>query len=232
MCVILTYIRTSLIVKASQTDPADFSVIEEESELFRIPPGGVKIMKAMRTLLQEKNFESVTTAEISRVAGVNEALIYRYFGDKRGLLHRILAAYFRVHLARIRLDVDEVAEAINKLKTLIKGTISFHKKNSVFSRILLLEVRNHPTYFESEAYGLAKDYSRLINEIIEQGIEFNEIRNDIPLSCMRDIIIGSIERACMRPAIFDRDFDESLLAENLAEAVIGGLRTPITSGQS
>ena len=99
---------------------------------------------------------------------MNEALIYRYFGDKRGLLHRILAAYFRVHLARIRLDVDEVTGEVDKLETLIKGTISFHKKNSVFSRILLLEVRNHPTYFESEAYGLAKDYSRLINEIIEQ----------------------------------------------------------------
>ncbi|MCP4350888.1 MAG: helix-turn-helix transcriptional regulator [Desulfobacterales bacterium] len=27
---------------------------------------------------------SITTSEISRVAGVNESLIYRYFKDKRG----------------------------------------------------------------------------------------------------------------------------------------------------
>ena len=184
-------------------------------------------MQALRLLLQQKNFDSITTAEISRVSGVNEALIYRYFKDKRGLLHKILAEYFRVHLAQIRLDVGETQGAINKLRTLIKGTISFHKRNSVFSRILLLEVRNHPTYFESEAYDLAKKYSRLINEIVELGIKDHEIRQDIPLSCMRDIIIGSIERACMRPAIFDRDFDEELLAGNLADAVIGGLRIAV-----
>jgi TetR/AcrR family transcriptional regulator, fatty acid metabolism regulator protein len=224
MSVMLTYIRTFSMVK--QPDPTDFLAIEEDSELCRMPAGGLKIIKAMTSLLQEKTFNSVTTAEISRVSGVNEALIYRYFKDKRGLLHKILAAYFRIHLAQIRVDVDEVTGAVGKLRTLIKGTISFHKKNSVFSRILLLEVRNHPTYFESEAYDLAKEYSRLINEIIESGIKRGEIRDDIPLSCMRDIIIGSIERACMRPAIFDRDFDEELLAENLAEAVLGGLQRP------
>jgi len=195
-----------------------------------LPPGGVKIMQAMRELLQERNFDSITTAEISRVASVNEALLYRYFKDKRGLLHKILAEYFRVHLAQIQNDVDETRGAINKLRTLMKGTISFHKRNSVFSKILLLEVRNNPTYFESEAYAFAKKYSRLINEIIEEGINNKQIRNDIPLSCMRDIIIGSIERACMRPAIFDRDFDEELLAGNLAKAVIEGLGTPEMQG--
>ncbi len=185
------------------------------SDGSRLPPGGLKIMQAMRELLQERNFESITTAEISRVAGVNEALIYRYFKDKRGLLHKILAEYFRVHLAQIQKDVDEARSAINKLRTLIKGTISFHKKKQCLLQDPLLEVRNNPAYFESEAYELAKKYSRLINKIIEEGIKNKQIRQDIPLSCMRDIIIGSIERACMRPAIFDRDFDEELLAGNL-----------------
>lgn len=206
-------------------DPTNILPTNQDSDSLRMPPGGVKIIQAMRHLLQEKNFNSITTAEISRVSGVNEALIYRYFKDKRGLLHKILAEDFRVHLAQIQKDVDEEQGAVNKLRTLIKGTISFHKKNNVFSKILLLEVRNNPAYFDSEAYVYAKKYSRLINEIIERGIRQNEIRDDIPLPCMRDIIIGSIERACMRPAIFDQDFDEQLLAANLAEAVTGGLKT-------
>ncbi len=191
-----------------------------------IPPGGIKLMQALRLLLQEKNFDSITTAEISRVAGVNEALIYRYFKDKRGLLHKILAEYFRVHLAQILSDVSKADGAFSKLRKLIHGTISFHKKNSVFSRILLLEVRNHPAYFESEAYELAKKYFRLINEIIQEGIVDGQMRDDVPLSCMRDIIIGSIERACMRPAVFDQEFDEEFLSGNLAEAVIGGIQKP------
>lgn len=205
-------------------DSSDVLLSIQDSNDIGLPSGGLKIMQAMRHLLEEKNFDSVTTAEISRASGVNEALIYRYFKDKRGLLHKILAEYFRVHLEQIQHDVQGTPWAIDKLRTLIKGTISFHKKNGVFSRILLLEVRNHPTYFESEAYDLAKEYSSLINEIILQGVKDSEIRNDIPLSCMRDIIIGSIERACMRYAIFDREFDEEMLAVSLTEAIIGGLQ--------
>ncbi len=195
------------------------------NQVAGLPPGGVKLMHALRSLLETRHFDSITTAEIASVAGVNEALIYRYFGDKRGLLHKILAEYFKVHLAQIRDDVASVEDALGKLRVLIEGTISFHKVNSVFSRILLLEVRNNPAYFESEAYDLARQYSRLINQIIEQGIREEVMRSDIPLSCMRDVLIGSIERACMRPAIFDKDFDEKRLANHLAEAVIRGFGT-------
>ena len=51
------------------------------------PPGKIKIAEALRILLKEKDFNSITTADISRTSGVNEALIYRYYKDKRGLLH-------------------------------------------------------------------------------------------------------------------------------------------------
>ena len=180
-------------------------------------------MQALRSLLETRHFDSVTTVEIASAAGVNEALIYRYFGDKRGLLHKILAEYFKIHLSQIRRDVASQLEAIQNLRVIINGTVSFHKINRVFCYILLLEVRNNPAYFRSEAYDLARQYSRLINDIILQGIKENQIRRDIPLICMRDVIIGSIERACMRQAIFDRDFDEQELAANLAEVVIRGL---------
>lgn len=38
-----------------------------------LPPGGVKIAKAFRTLLEKKNFESITTAEIAATSGMTEA---------------------------------------------------------------------------------------------------------------------------------------------------------------
>lgn len=188
-----------------------------------VPPGGVKIMDALRLLLQEKNFDSITTAEISRVAGANEALIYRYFKDKRGLLHQVLAEYFLDHFFSILQQVESVEGAINKLTSLIKGTMVFHKQNRVFSKILLLEVRNNPGFFESDAYRLVKQYARLIKDILEQGVRNREIRDDLPIACLRDVILGSIEHVCLRSVVFNRDFDEELLASNLAKAMIGGL---------
>ena len=44
-----------------------------------LPPGRLKITQALKTLLEHKEFNGITTAEISRRAGVTEALIYKYF---------------------------------------------------------------------------------------------------------------------------------------------------------
>lgn len=197
-----------------------------DSRLTDLPPAGRKIMHALRLLLQEKSFDEITTAEISRVAGANEALIYRYFKDKRGLLHKILAEYTLEHLLQIQSDVAGVQGALNKLAKLMKGTIGFHKKNRVFSRILLLDVRNYAGYFESEAYELVKQYVRLIDGIVEEGIRNREIRPDVSVASVKDVVVGSIEHACLRAVVFDWEFDEEQLARSLSDTVIRGLVNP------
>ncbi len=209
--------------KISTLSTKDIPQNFQGSPRIDIPPAGVKIMEALKSLLQEKSFDAITTAEISRVAGANEALIYRYFKDKRGLLHKVLAEYTLEHLLQIQSGVNQAQGALNKLKALMRGTITFHKRNRLFSQILLLEVRNYPGYFESDAYELVKQYANLIDDIIEDGIRTGEIRDDIPVVCMKDVIVGSIEHACLRAVVFDRKFDEESLARNLTEAVIGGL---------
>ena len=57
------------------------------------PPGRIKIADAFIALLEQKEFSAITTAEIAKNAGVTEALIYKYFEDKRGLLHQVLKEY-------------------------------------------------------------------------------------------------------------------------------------------
>ena len=55
----------------------------KKSENKSAPPGRIKIMQALKLLLERKEFSAVTTAEIAKQAGVTEALIYKYFKDKR-----------------------------------------------------------------------------------------------------------------------------------------------------
>jgi TetR/AcrR family fatty acid metabolism transcriptional regulator len=215
--------------KYLKTKTADDQAPLPEGPRFQVPPGGRKIMDAMKSLLHEKNFDSITTAEISRVAGVNEALIYRYFKDKRGLLHKVLEEYVLIHHLQTKREMDKSHGAFDKLKSFMRSTISFHKSNRVFSKILLLEVRNNPGFFDTEAYSLVRKYARLIDEIMTEGIKNKEIRDDIPIATMKDTILGGIEHSCLKAVIFCRDFDEDQLVGNLAEVLIGGLayREPV-----
>ncbi len=45
-----------------------------------------KLLRASSSLFAEKGYENTRTLEIAKAAGVNEALIARYFGGKEGLL--------------------------------------------------------------------------------------------------------------------------------------------------
>ena len=71
-----------------------------------LPPSMVKLADALETLLKEKDFNSISAAEISRTAQVNESLLYRYFKDKRGVLHFILHNYMVEFMEEIGQQIE------------------------------------------------------------------------------------------------------------------------------
>ncbi len=187
------------------------------------PPGKIKIADALKTLLEEKDFNSITSAEIANTSGVNEALIYRYYKDKRGLLHHILSKYLRESESQIDLYLKDISGTFHKLKQVIWHTFDTYDKNRIFAKILLIEVRNFPGYFKSETYALAKYYSIIILNLLKTGIENGEIRNDISAWHMMQTIIGAVEHLILPSLIFDRKLDIDACTENLCQILLHGI---------
>jgi TetR/AcrR family fatty acid metabolism transcriptional regulator len=195
-----------------------------EGETTRsFPPGRVKIANALRLLLEEKEFNGITTAEIARQAGVTDALIYKYFKDKRDLLHQLLSEYLNQYALQLSRDLKGIKGALNKLRKLIWSHINVYATNRVFAKILLLEVRNHPDYYRSDTYELVRTYSNFVLEILEEGIQSKEIRQDVPVKLIRQVILGSIEQLCLTGITFDREIDPDELTENLCEIIFRGI---------
>jgi AcrR family transcriptional regulator len=189
-----------------------------------LPPGRIKIVEALKALLEEKDFGAVTTAEIAKTAGVTEALIYKYFKDKRDLLHQILAEYLEQYRAQLMQDLGGIKGAFNRLRKLIWSHINVYATNRVFAKILLIEVRNYPDYYKSETYERVKEYSDIVLRIIEEGVRDSEIRDDISPKLMRYGILGSIEQVCLSGITFGRKIDPDDLTEQLCEFCFNGIK--------
>lgn len=187
------------------------------------PPGRIKIAKAFLDLLEAKEFQAITTAEIARKAGVTEALIYKYFQDKRGLLHQVLKEYLEEYLIQFQRDLKGIKGVLNKLRKLIWSHIHVYANNRVFARILFVEVRNHLDYYNSETYKLVKQYSKILLDLIEEGVREGEIRDDIPPKLIRQVIFGSIEHVCLTGVIFKRDISPDDLTEDLCKFIFSGI---------
>jgi len=189
-----------------------------------LPPGRIKIVQSLKTLLEEKDFGAVTTAEIAKNAGVTEALIYKYFKDKRDLLHQILSDYLEQYRAQIVHDLGGINGVFNKLRKLIWSHINVYATNRVFAKVLLIEVRNYPDYYKSETYERVKEYSDIVLKIIEEGVQNQDIRDDISPKLMRYGILGSIEQVCLTGITFGRQIDPDNLTEQLCEFFFNGIK--------
>ena len=199
------------------------NISEKKQGRRPLPPGRIKIVAALKALLEEKDFGAITTAEIAKNAGVTEALIYKYFKDKRDLLHQILSEYLEQYRAQITYDLKGIKGVFNKLRKLIWSHINVYATNRVFAKVLLIEVRNYPDYYKSETYERVKEYSDIVLKIIEEGVQSNEIRNDISPKLMRYGILGSIEQVCLTGITFGREIDPDDLTDQLCEFLFTGI---------
>ena len=62
-----------------------------------------------------------------------------------------------------------------------------------------------------------------IKEIIEEGIKNGEIRDDIPVWSLRQIILGGIEHLTLPSVIFGREFSVDEMTEDLCNVIFEGI---------
>lgn len=189
-----------------------------------IPPGKLKITNALRTLLEDRTFESITISDIAVTAGVTEGLIYKYFKDKRDLLHHVLREHYERFLVQIDRDLQGIDGALNKLKKIIWSSIDRYANHRVYARIILLEVRNSEGYFQSEAYELVRQFNQLLIGIINEGIANGEIRDTLPPAYIRNAIFGTIEHSCLNRAIFNEEVSSIDTAKFITDLIFNGIR--------
>jgi AcrR family transcriptional regulator len=195
-----------------------------ETQTVSSPPGKLKIINAMRILLDDRTFESLTISEIAVTAGVTEGLIYKYFKDKRDLLHHVLKEHYEHFLMQLDRDLQGIDGALNKLKKIIWSSIERYANHRVFARIILLEVRNSEDYFRSEAYALVRQYNRILIDIINEGIANGEIRDTLPPAYIRNAIFGAIEHSCLNRAIFNEPVSTNEVAKVITELLFHGIK--------
>jgi len=195
----------------------------QQTQKRHSPPGRIKIIRALRALLEEKNFSAITTSEIAGTAGVTEALIYKYFRDKRDLLYEVLRQHFSRLWDQVQLDLKGIEGALNKLRKIIWANLYIYANHKVFARIIILEVRNSPDYFQSEAHLLERKYNRMIMDIIQEGIENGEIRGDITPGFIRSAIHGSIENVSLQRIIYNRELSSEEITENICKIIFKGI---------
>ena len=162
------------------------------------------ILKAANQVFIERGFDGATIAQIARIAQVADGSIYNYFKSKEDILFSIPEERMKEFFTGLHEHLEGIKDAPNKLRKMIWYHLNFYEKNKDYSKLLLLELRQHPRFNQSRAYSMIRQYSKLMLQVIEEGKKEKTIRKEIDPHMVRDLIFGGIEHFAIRGLIMER----------------------------
>jgi len=213
--------------------------IDSSIPLASSNPRPMRILEAASRCFSEKGFQSTTIGDIAGAAGVSRPVVYKYFGDKDGLIDSVLRTTFHDWEelnAALRSDPTPSrggdrgesgnAAAADALRKKFDAAIEFTRERPIFRAILQhdpqIVLRGH---FEGLRQCRAVS-AEATATILRAGIALGEFRQNIDeettTTSLEMILFGLLERSLgLRPGLV---LDSSLLDTTL-ELLIAGLRS-------
>ena len=182
-----------------------------------------KILEVTRAVLAEKGYENIVTSEVAERCGVSEATIYKYFDSKRELLMRVAEQWFE---DLQRQDHRSVAGhgALEALRQLVWRNLSVVRREPALTRFVLLDLRPDPDYRKMPVFELNRRFTAQVTEVLRAAVKNGELRGDVPVALLRDMVFGCIEHQTWAYLRGEGDFSVDQVADGIATVVFRGMR--------
>ncbi len=190
-----------------------------------------RIISVTRDLLAEKGYDRLLTTEIAERCGLSEAAIYKYFDSKRDLLIQVAEKWYEEMLAEDHRSVEGMS-AFEALRHVIWRHFAIVKRHRELTRFMLMDLRPDPNYRSMPIYQLNRKLLSQVPEVLRTYIDTGDLRSDIALGVIRDMIFGAIEHQTWAYLRHEGDFSIEDSTNTIARLLYEGLRTdqaPATS---
>ncbi len=153
-----------------------------------------EILGTAREVFGEKGFEKATMVEIAQRLGTSEATIFTYFGSKRELCMEVLRRWYY----EISADLEREVPLVNGFRARLHFVIRKHlmhliEEGTGICALVLSEGRNVDEEFSDLITDIKRRYTSPLMAALVAAQKSGEIRRDIPLRLMRDMVYGSME---------------------------------------
>jgi AcrR family transcriptional regulator len=182
------------------------------------------IMKAARDVFREKGYEEALISEIAERAQVVEGSIYRYFENKRDLLVKVIEDWYETMLSDYDQQLSGISGTRNRLRFMIWRHLATVHEDPALCHLMFQYLRVGPDYSTTGVYDLNRKYTRRTLDIVREGIASGELRPDIPLRLVRDMIYGCVEHRTWAYLRGEGDFDTNRTADAIVDLVLAGLQ--------
>lgn len=175
------------------------------------------ILDTARAVFCERGYDHTAVAEIAGRIGVVEGTIYKYFDTKRDLLLKVLEHWYEQMFGDYNRDLAGVRGTHARLRLLIWRHLRSVRDYPQLCRLMFREVRPGPDYRESSIRAANQRYTQFLTQVLQDGIGAGELREDLNLALLRDMVYGGIEHHAW--VYMNAPDDRQLAIDRLADQI-------------
>jgi len=190
------------------------------------------IEEAARNVFCRRGYAAASIAEIAAEAGLAEGSIYKFFESKRHLVLRVIEIWYESMISQFDISLPGIQGARNKLRFIIRRHLFCLKADPDLARLCVNEVRNGGDYYQSDLWELNRRYTRIFLKVCREGVASGELRGDVPITVMRDLVFGSIDHHVSGMLYGRDDIDVDQSTEHIARVVFAGIQNPAMGASS
>ena len=212
----------------TKTDPVSLQARPRRE--VKGPKSGQRVESLLavgREVFAERGFEKATTAEIASRLGISEATVFSYFGSKRELCMEVVKRWYD----EISLALEEQLPRVTGARAKLLHAVRMHLNQLVgegagMCAVVLSEGRVADAAFMDLIADLKRRYIAPLMKAMSVAREQGEVRDDVPLRLMRDMIYGSMEHVLWDYVVSGRKPDIEQTSEQLVALLWSAFAPP------
>jgi len=153
-----------------------------------------KILKAGAEIIAHEGLKRFTAKNLAQKIGISDAAIFKHFSTMDEIAEEIIRRYTTECLMRTQEAIASGRTPLEKLEKIIDGHIELLEKTKGIIPIICFEFsRSNKVNLKRRISEFLWEYANLIKEVISEGIEKGEIREDIDLEEASFTFIGFMQ---------------------------------------
>lgn len=185
-----------------------------------------KILDAAIEAFAEVGYHSCQVSKIARIAGVADGTIYLYFKNKEDILIRLFTERMGDFIRLIRSKMESCQDTKSRLRAIVQTHLTHMENNRALATVTQVELRQPNSSLYSALALPLRDYFRLVEEVIEEGIKQQEVIPSLNVRVARQMIFGTIDRATTDWVFARSERSLSKDTEGMLELFAGALGLP------
>lgn len=154
-----------------------------------------KILDAAVEAFAEVGYHPCQVSKIARIAGVADGTIYLYFKSKEEILIRLFEERMGDFIQRMRSELEACRNTRMRLRAIIQTHFSYMESNRSLAIVTQVELRQPNLNLRAAISGPLKEYFRLIEEVVQAGVQEKDVRPSVNIRVARQMIFGTIDEA-------------------------------------